>query len=200
MLRPTGSEPTFRSVILVKVAYHGSHHTHTTLLHVRTSSQATDMDSSKGKFDTMHEDEPKMSARSQETTRAMAHRVYWDSTMGVVVIEAEGLIAPGELTVVYERVMACLPAQGPRLILTDLRRAHLSLRKDVRRELAAVSSLVPMDRDAVVGGSHLHRMFGRLVLGAAGLGDKLRLFESREQALVWLRHGETSEPANPGER
>lgn len=144
--------------------------------------------------DATDEGQPGTKARSQSAARDMAHRVYWDAAEGVVFVVVEGLLAPGELTLVQERVLQCLPAQGPRLILTDFRRAHLSLNKGIRREIASMARLIPLDRDALVVGSHLHRMFGRLVLGAAGLGDKLRLFETQEQALTWLHHGEARAP------
>lgn len=117
------------------------------------------------------------------------------TTANKVFINPEGMV---EIQVVGDQTQESVQAMGAKAkALLDSGEAKPLVLDDItqmgqtdllaRQEVSNLAKTLPFEKTAMVGNGSIAMRYGtNLMLGAIGMGSKMRYFESRDKAVAWL--------------
>lgn len=117
------------------------------------------------------------------------------TTANKVFINPDGLV---EIQVIGNQTQESVRAMGAKakallgsdeakpLILDDITQMGIT-DLPARQEVSNLAKTLPFQKTAMVGNGSIAMRYGtNLMLGAIGMGRKIRYFESRDKAIAWL--------------
>ncbi|MBD3286650.1 hypothetical protein GF338_09975 [candidate division WOR-3 bacterium] len=118
----------------------------------------------------------------------MKHKVYYNDKDKIAEAKYVGDISLDDTKKITGQLKKNLEGKSNRSIIADISEIPtLKLDRDVRTKMAEMGKELKLDKIAVLGATPMNRMLGKIVLTLFGKSKDTKFFETKEEAISWIK-------------